>query len=1188
MRKQLLTSLSLTAVALTAMANPIDVNTAQQLAKKYIASPIGVKSERACMKARGVKTNAQAQQAYYLFNNENGKGFAIIAADDRLGHKGVIGYSATGSLQADSLMPSALQSLLADYAAAVQAIPYDSISLPPTYNQPIKAKVDPLLPCEWNQDAPYNMYTPIKSSKQCPIGCVAAAMSQVMYFHKWPKERPEGIREVTRKGNASDLDYYDWDAMLPTYSRYTDYQASAVATLTRDVGQAVNMTYGPEGSWSDEAKEWYAFENTFGYSVRYLEKDVMPVGEYLQTIYHELSEGNPVSIVGGDHAFVYDGYDENGLVHCNWGWGGQQDGFYDINTVSLSGNPYTKGKFYYQQRALLVRPKDGKHTLFSEQPIVVTITDNQGLTVKESSCALKDGSLTAEIAEVAAHNLVQGEDYSYTGELGIGLFDAQGKCLHIFMSPYDLMEFANYYNNYHLNSTNNPWKLNFSDVANIMTDGRYYLRPMCHRRLSYDKSTGAAEWESWRLMYNANTLWLTLKDGVVTPDAAPKHAEIALAECPEVMVPPVVYAGDLAAISLKVKNSTCLDARAQLKVRFKGKGSLEGEVYDVPSGQLNKLYLAQRNTTSNWIVSFGSSYVTSTESGAMKAGKYSMEVEATYPEGDDYFEDEISGYATTTLTWPDFEVEVYPSSGKGNIIVTGLTVYTDGAESTSKIFSPNDVKQIGFGIQTRISSMRDNWLDTSVRYRIKDVDRGTWAYTSDPVSVRMPFGPADLRSQTRVNLPLSTLSANHTYEVHVEVNRDDAWIDLWNSTVPRREFSITTTNPVAGSKNVVGGFASADYAAIEQAYNVFATNPSAENLSSLSQAIDKAPRISAGPLQSYRLRCRYADNGTLYLTADGQRLIGQSLGAADEANQTFCLVPGLTQDTWRLLCLGNQKYIGAMPEAGKELVLVDDVAQAADFQLNTSLSTYATSLTAVQSPAADYATLRLGKRNAVQAWASGSESAQWYVEPTGVEASHYAFAFGQSNYITAYLPHAYQMPQGMTGYMVQSASDGIAITPAYTEGNMVPALTPLLIKSTEGSIAAVDLQSDVTTAVAAPAENLLHGSLTDALTEADGDCLFYKLSHGPEPASPLGFYWAAEEGAAFTNAALRAYLAMPRVQASQRQYFSIAPGEVTGINTLPIQPAQASPIYYDIQGRRVERMPSHGIVITSDGKKLVR
>ena len=42
----------------------------------------------------------------------------------------------------------------------------------------------------------------------------------------------------------------------------------------------------------------------------------------------------------GGHSFVIDGYDDKGKVHVNWGWGGSNDGFYDI--ASLRG--YTTGQ----------------------------------------------------------------------------------------------------------------------------------------------------------------------------------------------------------------------------------------------------------------------------------------------------------------------------------------------------------------------------------------------------------------------------------------------------------------------------------------------------------------------------------------------------------------------------------------------------------------------------------------------------------------------------------------------------------------------------------------------------------------------------------------------------------------------------------------------------------------------------
>ena len=62
-------------------------------------------------------------------------------------------------------------------------------------------------------------------------------------------------------------------------------------------------------------------------------------------IYESLSKGHPVLYSGKDinfevgilvgHNFIIDGYDENGLVHVNWGWHGQQDGYYDIATLTV-------------------------------------------------------------------------------------------------------------------------------------------------------------------------------------------------------------------------------------------------------------------------------------------------------------------------------------------------------------------------------------------------------------------------------------------------------------------------------------------------------------------------------------------------------------------------------------------------------------------------------------------------------------------------------------------------------------------------------------------------------------------------------------------------------------------------------------------------------------------------------------
>ena len=52
-------------------------------------------------------------------------------------------------------------------------------------------------------------------------------------------------------------------------------------------------------------------------------------------VMQEISDGYPVLVVGGPHAFVYDGYDEQGSFTPTGGWGGENDGYFDINIVPL-------------------------------------------------------------------------------------------------------------------------------------------------------------------------------------------------------------------------------------------------------------------------------------------------------------------------------------------------------------------------------------------------------------------------------------------------------------------------------------------------------------------------------------------------------------------------------------------------------------------------------------------------------------------------------------------------------------------------------------------------------------------------------------------------------------------------------------------------------------------------------------
>ncbi len=53
-------------------------------------------------------------------------------------------------------------------------------------NEESRKPIPQLLASEWGQDAPYNNLCPKGDRGRCPSGCVATAMAQVLYYHKYP------------------------------------------------------------------------------------------------------------------------------------------------------------------------------------------------------------------------------------------------------------------------------------------------------------------------------------------------------------------------------------------------------------------------------------------------------------------------------------------------------------------------------------------------------------------------------------------------------------------------------------------------------------------------------------------------------------------------------------------------------------------------------------------------------------------------------------------------------------------------------------------------------------------------------------------------------------------------------------------------------------------------------------------
>ena len=98
------------------------------------------------------------------------------------------------------------------------------------------------------------------------------------------------------------------------------------------------MNYAVSGSGSQYLNAAKGFKTYFDYSTKFYNRSFFSTKEWTQLMYSELADEQPVLYSGvstqGGHAFVFDGYDAEGKVHVNWGWGGYADGYFDIATLA--------------------------------------------------------------------------------------------------------------------------------------------------------------------------------------------------------------------------------------------------------------------------------------------------------------------------------------------------------------------------------------------------------------------------------------------------------------------------------------------------------------------------------------------------------------------------------------------------------------------------------------------------------------------------------------------------------------------------------------------------------------------------------------------------------------------------------------------------------------------------------------
>lgn len=201
-----------------------------------------------------------------------------------------------------------------------------------------------------------------------------------------------------------------------------------------------------------------------------------------------------------------------------------------------------------------------------------------------------------------------------------------------------------------------------------------------------------------------------------------------------------------------------------------------------------------------------------------------------------------------------------------------------------------------------------------------------------------------------------------------------------------------------------------------------------------------------------------------------------------------------------------------------------------------------------------------------------------------------SFKISEAGYGTYYSSKAYTMPKGVKGYTITgNEGTSLVMNEAYAADDVVPAKTALVVEGAANKYYTLVAESTELT----PANNKLHGSDEAETTYVDGtNVKYYKLSYNNE-GNNLGFYWGSENGAAFTNGAHKAYLALDsETLLSQSRGFSLADlahGVTTGINTT-VKSATQSNFIYDLNGRRINSLngAAKGVYIMNGQKVLVK
>lgn len=421
---------------------PRTESSALSIATKFLNSQASLKSKSKSNVTPQLihSIEKDGETAVYVYGKNIAEGFVLVSGEDTV--TPILGYSDNGNFDYESL-PENAKWWINNYADEIQAIKKGVAKATSTIKS--DRSVAPILgETLWGQDTPYNALTPSYDGKKCPTGCVATAMAQVMYYHKWPVTGTGSNTYISESYKFElSVDFskstYLWDNMTPTYNTQSNTESKdAVAKLMFDCGVATNMDYSPSGSGAVTRNIAKALVQNFNYDrgIRFLHKLYYNAEEWSDVVKSELDASRTV-IYGGTtdqrdtHEFVCDGYNADGLFHINWGWNGMSNGYFLLsllNPIDQGTGGGSPGAGFNKEQHIIVGIQKPTASP-TEIPYFLVLNDDNGCKVLNktdinisnliinSGYDLFSGTIFAEIVDVQSRESVLSKEI-VTTEIG--------------------------------------------------------------------------------------------------------------------------------------------------------------------------------------------------------------------------------------------------------------------------------------------------------------------------------------------------------------------------------------------------------------------------------------------------------------------------------------------------------------------------------------------------------------------------------------------------------------------------------------------------------------------------------------------------------------------------------------------------------------------------------------------------